>query len=451
MRPDRPPAALGLALAALAAGADAAPVPVPVPVPSPLAEQYYRSGNLLWIVGLGWGLLVPTLILITGLSARLRDAAARAGRRPWAGRLLYVAAFLALIALADAPLAWYAGYLRPRQYGLSDRPPADWALDELKLFGVFAAIAVPVILGLLALIARSPRAWWAWAGALAPPLLLALAFVKPIWIDPLFNRFGPMRDRALEARILALARRAGIRADRVFEVEKRHETRTVNAYVTGLLGTERIVLWDTLCDRLEGDQVLSVMGHEMGHYALNHVVAGLAATTALMFVGLFGVHLAATHLVRTRGGRYGVSRLSDPAALPLLMVLANLANLALLPVGYAYSRHLEHEADRFALELTRDNHAAASAFARFVDTNLGYPRPGPFSTFWRGSHPSLGERIDFANAYRPWERGEPLRYGGYFAREDESGPSAESKEHSFIKVNVGRAPQGQRAGQRANP
>jgi STE24 endopeptidase len=234
-----------------------------------------------------------------------------------------------------------------------------------------------------------------------------------LWIDPLFNRFGRLKDPVLEQRILSLAERAGISSARVYQVDKSVDTRTVNAYVTGIGSTQRIVLWDTLLDKLDPDQISFVVAHEMGHFVLHHTLAEIVGTTLLVTASLYLVHRLAGRLIERFGGRFGFARLSDMASFPLLLLLGTLVSLLTTPAVLAFSRYQEHEADRFALEITRNNYAAATAFVRLQQENLSLPRPGPIFTFWRASHPSLGDRVDFANSYRPWNGGR-LRYRHLF-------------------------------------
>lgn len=385
--------------------------PVAVPEPTPEAVAFYRGGHALWTVRRVWELAVPLAFLAGGFSVRLRQAATRIGRTRAGAAALYAAAAWTVFALLELPLSYYAGFVRLHAYGLSTQTASAWALDQLKAFGIELLLLVPAVVGVHWFLVRAPQRWWLYTGLVTLPVVLVLALIKPVWIDPVFNQFGPMRDKGLEARILDLARRAGVEGSRVFEVDKSRETRAVNAYVTGFQGTKRIVLWDTLVDRLQADEVLVVMAHELGHYALNHVVQGLLVSSALVLLGLYAVHrLAVSRIARRPRWLRGVESVSDLAALPLLFALGMAVNLVLSPLGYAFSRHLEHEADRFALELTRDNDAAARAFVRLQQTNLGYPRPGPIYTGLRATHPSLGARIDFSNAYRPWADGQPLRY-----------------------------------------
>ena len=405
---------VGLLLAASASAAETAPVAVPEPTAD--AVRFHRTGLALWVVARVWSLGVPALILWSGSSARIRDwAAGRGGRRPWfAAVAAYGAIYLCVDFALKLPLRFYAGFVRLHDYGLSVQPLGRWLGDQAKGLGVEVVGAGLFLWIPYLLMARSPRRWWLWTGLLVLPLSAFSALIAPTVIDPLYNEFGPMRDKALEARIDALARRAGIDGGKIFEVDKSRDTTTVNAYVTGLFGTKRIVLWDTLLDKLDDDEVLVVMGHEMGHYVLDHVAIGLTLSSLGTIFALALIHGAAYRLIRRHGPRFGFDRLTDVASAPLILLLAQVTMLAGSPLINASSRYMEHEADRFALEITRDNRAAARGEAKIQVDNLAVPRPDPLSYWMRSTHPSIAERIDFANRYRPWELGRPLRYDHLF-------------------------------------
>jgi STE24 endopeptidase len=372
---------------------------VAVPEPSALAVQYHRSGNVLWAVSTALSLLIPALLLFTGASARLRRLAQRIGRRWLLMVALYALLFTLIIALLSLPLAYYEGYLRQHAYGLSNQSLGRWLGEWLKGVAV-GGIGLALVLWIpYLLLRRSPKRWWLYAGLASIPISTLLLVITPIWVDPLFNDFGPMKDKALEMRILALARRAGIEGSRVYQVDKSVDTKTVNAYVTGLGRTKRIVLWDTILARLEPDQVLFVMAHEMGHFVLRHTLTFILGAAVLITISLYVVHRVAGRLIARFSRQFGFSQLSDVASFPLLLLLGSLVSLALVPALLALNRYQEHQADRFALEVTRDNHAAATTFVRLQEENLSVPRPGPFYMLWRGSHPALGDRIDFANSY----------------------------------------------------
>jgi Zn-dependent protease with chaperone function len=387
---------------------------VPVPEPTEQAMRYYRSGTVLWWVRTLWGFAVPALFLFTGFSARLRDAAGWLGRR-W---FFALAAFIVLYSVADwlinLPLSYYSGFVRQHAYELSNQTFAKWLGNSVKALGLGIAGSILFLWIPYLLVRKSPRRWWLYTGLALIPFIIVGLLISPIWIDPLFNDFGPMQDKELEAEILATAERAGIEGGRVFEVDKSVDTNAVNAYVTGFGDTKRIVLWDTIIAKLDRDQLVFVMGHEMGHYALGHVSKTIAFLSVLILAALYLIYRSANWFVTRWSDRFGFRELHDFASLPLAMLLLGFYIFLLTPAALLFSRHQEHEADRFGLELTRDSRGGAGAFARLQQENLGNPRPGPLYKLWRASHPPLGERIDFCNDYRPWETGEELRYERLF-------------------------------------
>jgi STE24 endopeptidase len=375
--------------------------PVDVPRPTEKALRYYESGMRLWVLTEVWALLLPGLIAFSGLSARLRDLARRLGRWWFPTVGLYVVLYLALVFLIDLPLAYYLGFVRQHAYGLSNQTLAKWSTDALLRLGVemvvgFALAWVPYLL-----IARSPRRWWVYTTLLFVPFLFVSVLVKPIWIDPLFNRFGPMKNKVLEQSILDLASRAGIEGSRVFEVNKSVDTKAVNAYVTGVFNTKRIVLWDTLIARLDEKELLVVMAHEMGHYVLGHVTRSILLSSLVILAGLYFVNVVGRRLIARYSHLLGFDSLADIASVPLVLMLIQLSSLVLTPVAFAYSRFQEHEADRFALDLTHANHSGAMAFVKLQEENLSNPRPGLVYKIFRATHPSIGDRIDFCNSYHP--------------------------------------------------
>ena len=299
-------------------------------------------------------------------------------------------------------------------YGLSTDSAGQWIAGWAKATTVSAVVTALVLWIPYLLLRKSPRRWWLWTGLAAAPVTVLAMIVAPIWIAPLFDEYGPMRDRALEARIHRLAARAGIPDSRIYEVRKSDETRRVNAYVTGFGRTKRIVLWDTLVDRLEPDEVVFVVAHEIGHFVLRHTLTVILGATLLATLSLYVVHRVSARLIARFHDRFGFDRLDDVASVPLLALVGGVVALAVTPAALALSRWQEREADRFALEMTRDNRAAARAFVRLQNENLSVPRTGLLYRLWRGSHPDLADRIEFANRYHPWLDGEPLRYGDRF-------------------------------------
>lgn len=388
--------------------------PVLLPPPSEQAVQFYYTGIALWLFRTFWGLLVPALILLTGLSARIRNTAQRIAPRAILVIAVYMVLFNALMFVVNLPLDFYSEYVRLHAYGLSNQTFAKWITDSLKSLMVLTIVCVLFLWIPYLLIRKSPRRWWLYTGLLVYPFVTFAMLVYPIWIDPLFNSFGPMQDKDLETKILAVAERAGIEGGRVYEVDKSVDTKAINAYVTGFANTKRIVLWDTAIKGLNESELLYVMAHEMGHYVLGHVVKGILFYSTLTLIGLYFIHAASGRLIRRYKHRLGFDSLSDVASFPLFLFLFGIASFVLNPVAFAYSRHNEREADRFGLELMQDNHAAANAFVKLFQQNLGYPDPHLLVKIWRHTHPSLAERVKFCNEYKPWVDGAPLRYGHLF-------------------------------------
>ena len=247
---------------------------MPVPPPVEKAVQRYRTGNGWYCVITVWGVAVPVLLLFSGFSAKLRDAAKRIGRKWYFALCLYSVGLLLVNYVLDLPLSFYLEFVRAHAYELSNQTFAKWFGDSLKELMVMCVAGALCLWVPYLLLKKSPRRWWFYAGLAAIPFYFFSMLIEPVAVEPLFNKFTPIQDKALEAKILALAERAGVKGSRVYEVNKSVDTKTVNAYVTGFLGTKRIVLWDTALNKLNEHELLFVMGHEMGHYALHHVVKG---------------------------------------------------------------------------------------------------------------------------------------------------------------------------------
>ncbi len=314
--------------------------------------------------------------------ARLRTVAASLGRGHLYPTLLITLALLSvLLFVIEWPLSYYVGYVREHAYGLTSQRFGKWTGDELKGLIVGLLVGAAVIWVPYLLLARSPDRWWLWTGALSLPFFALVLLLAPTFIAPLFNKFGPMKDKALEGELLAEAARVGVEGARVYEVDKSVDTDKVNAYVTGVGRTKRIVLWDTLLARLSPRQVRFVVGHELGHYVLGHVLVSIFLSSALVLLGLYGVHRTADLLLVRFGGRFGFDRLSDPASMPLFMLLLSVFSLVITPATLALSRYHEREADRFGLELTHDNHAAPPRSWRCSSRTWRFPDPGGSTSF----------------------------------------------------------------------
>jgi Zn-dependent protease with chaperone function len=390
--------------------------PVAVPPASPTAVRYNTNGMRLWVLDQLQSIVLVVVLLFSGLSARLRTLARRIGRNWFFTIVVYFALFMIVTFVVTLPLTYYRMFVRQHAYGLSNQTLAKWWSDSLTALAVSCVAGGLFIWVPYLLLRKSPRRWWLYTAAAAIPFIVVANLIEPVWISPLFNRFEPMKDKALEANILALADRAGIEGSRVFEVNKSVDTNTLNAYVAGLWQTKRIVLWDTIIARMDERELLFVMGHEMGHYVLWHVWQLVALSSVLILILLFAAYKTMGAIVARWGHLFGFSDIADVASLPLILLVTSLFSLVITPAELVFSRHLEHEADRFALELTQTNHSAGTAFVKLQQDALAVPYPGLLFKLTRATHPSLGERLEFSNGYHPWREGAPLRYGDRFRK-----------------------------------
>ncbi|HEX3110569.1 MAG TPA: M48 family metallopeptidase, partial [Thermoanaerobaculia bacterium] len=304
--------------------------------------------------------------------------------------------------LIEFPLSYYGGFHVPHEFDLTNQSFASWMGDFGKEWGVNVLIG-GVLVALAFLAIRKIKRWWiaVWIGSVVVAFIGII--LTPILFDPLFNKFEPLKDASLRQALLQEASRAGIEGSRVYEVDKSKQTKEMNAYVTGLGPTNRIVLWDTLLQKMDRDEILAVMGHEMGHYVMKHIWQGFGWTVVIsLFVSFLAQRFYEGGLARW-GSRWGVESKDDPAALPWLFIILGAILFLLSPVSSGISRHMEHQADVFGLELTHLNDPMASAFVKFALDSKVDPTPNAFIEFWRYSHPSLTKRIEFVRNYKPWE------------------------------------------------
>lgn len=357
------------------------------------------------------GVLAGLLLMFTGLSQRMRDVAFGRGRGRWARTLVFFALYsLAQFALLF-PLAWYQDFALEQRFGFSTQTFAAWFLDQCKslAFQVVAVGVVPLLALAWRAVETSPRRWWLWLASGTLPVALASVLLQPLVFDPLFNKFTTLHDESLRQDILALGARADVPARNVYEVDMSTRTKKLNAYVSGFGASQRIVLWDTTLKGMKHDEILFVMGHEMGHYRLGHIWKGIAFYSVLSLALLFLAGQIMSRALRRFGEAWGIHELHDIATLPLFLITLTILSALAQPANAAYSRAIEHEADIFSLELTHSNDAGARAFLKLGAQNRNNPEPTPLIRALLYDHPPLGERIRFALEYRPWEMGKPSR------------------------------------------
>lgn len=361
---------------------------------------YSRFTNLWRFASLLIGLLVPAILLFTGLSARFRDWA-KAARR----KFFVVWVFLALLLIADYllnfPFDFYRSFVVESDYGFMNQTFGQWLWDSVK------TLLLTILLGVVPMwffywVIERFRRWWLVFSIGTIPFLVFFIVIAPVVISPLFNKFEPLKDKQLESQILTLADKAGIQGSRVFQVDASKQSTKVNAYVTGLFGTKRIVLYDNLIRNFTPAEIEFVVGHEMGHYVKHHMWWGLALAIVLIFFSLWLTDKTIHPVIRKFQHRFKFDRLSDMASLPLVMIFVSVISFVIQPISNGFSRYIEHKADIYAMNVSGvPGDAAAITFDKLSAINLSDPDPNPVIEFWFYDHPALNKRMAFVRSYRP--------------------------------------------------
>lgn len=338
------------------------------------------------------------LFLLTGGGSRAWKERIERSRLPAFMRLpFYVLLVYAASTLLYLPLK-IASYSVSRSYGISTQTAGGWLGDRGLDFAIGYVTLVTVYAVARWIMSRGGR-WWLRLWLLSVPFTLFMMYVQPVVIDPLYDKFEELSDPALESAILDLAGKADIPADRVYEAHMSAKTNAINAYVSGIGGSLRIVLWDTALARLDQPEIMQIMAHEMGHYVKHHLewsaVGAIGSSFVLLWIGgaIFRI------VVRTKGKAWGIERVSDMNALPLILLLLSALNFAALPVSNAVSRQAEAAADRYALKLLRTADGAVTMHQKLAIAALSDVNPPLLVKWLRSTHPSDMARIVQAERY----------------------------------------------------
>jgi STE24 endopeptidase len=362
------------------------------------SDAYFEGGYWLQLWNFLWGLGVAGLLLGTGLSARMRDTVERWTRFQFLRAVLYAIGYILLTTLLSFPLSLYEGFFREHKYGLATQTFGEWLGDQgkgLMLGLVFGSLTVAA---LYAVFRKAPRTWWIWGAAVMLALAMVGILIAPVFIAPIFNTYTELKDPALRGSILGMARANGIPAEHVYVFDASRQTNRVSANVSGLGETMRISLNDNLLNRTSPAGVRAVMGHEMGHYVLNHVYESIVFFGVVIVLGFAFVRWGFERMVARRGERWGVRGISDLAGLPLLMAVFSVYFFLLTPVLNTYIRVNEVEADIFGLNAAREPEGFAE-----VSLMLGEYRklsPGPIEEWIFFDHPSGRNRILMAMEWK---------------------------------------------------
>ena len=409
------------------AGSDAAPATATAAPAAPANQQQAytlppdklakavaisRIRNILNIAGSIWGILFLWLLLATRGWAGIERWAEKISGSRWIQGAVFFAMYLIIVTLAGVPFDWLGQHFE-RAYGISVQGWGSWLGDEGKGLGLTLVFGVPILMLFSRIVRRWPRRYWFGLWVATVPILVLVIFVAPL-LAPIFDKFEPLQKNypGLVTDLEKVVQRTGtnIPPSRMYLMKASLKTNGLNAYVSGIGATKRIVVWDTTAGRVPDDEVMFIFGHESGHYVLHHIPKYIV----IYSIGLFIIYWAcagfAGWLMRRFGERWGATELSSRTGFVVLLFTISIASFLAEPAGNAVSRHYEHQADVYGQEaihgLVPDpQKTAVAAFNALGQAWLEDPHPNPIIEFWLYSHPSTEQRANFAEHYDPWKDG----------------------------------------------
>jgi STE24 endopeptidase len=431
-------ASLAVAPAHAQAQPDAQAAAAPAAQPAPAQDAYTlapdklakaiaisRIRNTMDIVGGLWGIAILWLLLATRFASSLQAWAQRISSRSWIQGLLFFAAFLLVSTLATLPLAWFSQHVE-KSYDISVQGWGSWLGDQAKGLGLSILIGAPVMLLFNWIVRRWPRRYWFGIWVATLPLLVLSIFVSPL-LEPVFNKFELLSQShpalVTELEKVVACTGTNIPPERMFLMKASAKTNGLNAYVSGMGATKRIVVWDTTAGRVPNDEVLFIFGHESGHYVLRHIPKMMAGMALALFFVYWACAGFANGLARRFGARWRLGSvdgnpLASRAGFLVLMLSISIASFLLEPAGNTFTRYFEHQADVYGQEAVHGivpdpQKTAVSSFNHLGEAWLEDPNPNHFIEFWEYSHPSVQRRAIFALHYDPWANG---GHGRFFSK-----------------------------------
>jgi STE24 endopeptidase len=369
------------------------------------SDNYFEGGywlilwNMVASVGITWA------VLRLGWVGRLSAWSQRLTRgRMFLATFVFTAVFILLTSLIELPWALYTDYFREHQYGMSNQSFAAWAGDLLKEIAITVPLTSLLVAMVMIAVRRSPRFWWSYAAVLTIAFTAFGVAVAPVLIEPLFNKYTPMADSPLRTSILKLARANGVPATNVYVVDASRQTTRVSANVAGLGSTTRVALNDNLLNTHDDAGTLAVMGHETGHYVLNHTASLIVGFAVIILIGFIAIQLVVPRLIARNPG-WGIPAITDPGAVAVATMVLTLFFFFATPVTNTLTRFHEAQADIFGLNAAR----APDGFARSA-IRLGQYRklePSKFEEAVFFDHPSGYTRIHQAMQWKAEHLGEP--------------------------------------------
>jgi STE24 endopeptidase len=328
------------------------------------SDAYFEGGYWLQLWGFVYGLGVAAVLLWGGISRRLRDIARRVAGRPWLQTWIYAVLFVIAYFVLGFPWSVYADFVREHQYGLATQDFAGWFGDAIKSLVVSAIVLPLALMAVYAAVRRTGARWWIWASGIAFVFILFAMMLAPVYVEPLFNTYKPLREGPVREAVLSMARANQIPTNHVVEFDASRQTTRISANVAGFAGTTRVALNDNLLNKTSLPEMKAVLGHEMGHYVLNHGLRGTIYFTLVLVFAFGFTHRLLDWALARWGRRLGLEDRADPAALPLAFAILSIFFFLATPLTNSITRQMEAEADAFGLNAAREPNGFAMVAMR---------------------------------------------------------------------------------------
>jgi STE24 endopeptidase len=362
------------------------------------SNAYFEGGYWLLLIDFIYTLLVMRLLLRTRWSSRMRNFSGRITHSEFLQPAVYWIQFIVVVFLLTFPLTVYEAYYREHKYGLLNQTFGPWLRDQSIMLAVNLVLGALSLMILFWVVRRLGKNWWVWAAIVSIMFQAFVGLIAPVYIFPLFNTFKKLEDARVKDPILSMARANGIPATEVYEFDASRQSNRVSANVSGFAGTLRISLNDNLLKRCTLAEIEPVMGHEMGHYVLNHTYKGLVMLGVMFLIGFAFLNWGINFALARWGEQWGISGITDVAVLPLAVAVIAIYFFLMTPVMNTITRTMEYEADMYGLNASQQPDGEAN-----VDLMLGEYRkldPGPIEEFIFFDHPSGRTRITAAMRWK---------------------------------------------------
>jgi STE24 endopeptidase len=361
--------------------------------------KYQKAKNTLYFADQAYGILFLFLFLFLGISAYLRRQIEKITKKRLFVVAFYTILFLIVAFIVGFPSSFYSFSLE-HKFELSNQSFSEWFGEELLELLVLTIIALIAVEGIYLALKKAPRTWWIYVSVVFIIFTIVLVNLAPVLIMPLFNVYTPLPEGELRERLVNLSHKAGVEVEDIFTMDMSKQTKKANAMFTGLGNTKRIVLGDNMVKEFTTDEVEVVIAHEMGHNLKHHIWQGIFFAAILAGIGFFIIHLTAPKIITRFRNRLKIENMADVASLPLIFLIFTIFGIITMPVSPAFSRHLERQADQFALDMTHNKEAFVSTMDKLAYMNLANPNPSPAIEFLLYDHPSISKRIKFAEEYK---------------------------------------------------